>query len=113
MTQADLARCLMGTWIHSHEEDTPEFAIYRPEGFAFPPSYGRTGFEFLPGGYLVLHSAGPADEPLVTPGRWEFVSDTAVRVRVSAPGGPYLDETLKIRSCSDGVMEVETRGEGG
>src|SRR5262245_40065518 len=39
---------LVGAWRHSHEEDTEAEAVYRPEGYAFPPSRGRMGYELRP-----------------------------------------------------------------
>ena len=40
---------IVGTWFHSYEEDTEDAKVYRPKGFAFPPSRGRPGIEFRSG----------------------------------------------------------------
>ena len=37
---------LVGTWRHSHEEDTANEKVFRRFDFAFPPSRGRVGYEF-------------------------------------------------------------------
>jgi hypothetical protein len=39
---------LVGTWLHSHEEDTSTALVYRGPDFPFPPSRGRNGYEFRP-----------------------------------------------------------------
>ena len=41
----DLPSAIFRHWIRSREEDTGDIEVYRPEGFAFPPSFGRDGFE--------------------------------------------------------------------
>lgn len=62
---------LFQTWTHSREEDTHDVAVYRPDGFAFPPSFGRHGFQIRPGGTFVGRDIGPNDGTLETPGRWK------------------------------------------
>lgn len=101
-----LTICLMGSWMHSYEEDTDELTIYRPEDYAFPISRGRTGFEFLAAGYLVYHGIGPADEPLVTPGHWELISRDEVAIEIDNLDGPTVRETLNIVSCSEDRLEL-------
>jgi hypothetical protein len=71
---------LARTWLHSHEEDTPGHAVYRPESFAFPPSRGRSGFQLGPDGTMLRISPGPADKTSVRPGRWEL--DAGARLRL-------------------------------
>jgi hypothetical protein len=106
MSDQELTTCFLGRWLHSHEEDTPETTVFRPEGYEFPPSWARTGYEFLPGGYLVFHSAGPADEPIMSLGTWELLPRARIAVEVSEPGGPHLSETLEIVSCGEDRLEV-------
>jgi hypothetical protein len=41
----DLPPALFKEWLTSYEEDAKDgLLVYRPAGFAFPPSRGRTGF---------------------------------------------------------------------
>ena len=40
---ADLKTCILGQWIHSHEEDAKGVMVYRPANYSFPPSRGRVG----------------------------------------------------------------------
>jgi hypothetical protein len=47
----------VGTWRHSHEEDTPTTRVFRRKEFAFPRSRGRVGWELRPdhtGTYLAI-----------------------------------------------------------
>jgi hypothetical protein len=66
------AGMLVGHWRHSHEEDTRGVMVFRRSGFAFPPSRGRTGYEFAADGTFVEHGIGPTDRPTRTPGHWVF-----------------------------------------
>ena len=63
-------RGLFQHWIHSREEDVGLVEVYRPEGFAFPPSFGRDGFALRPDGGFVQEDIGPADGIVRTKGRW-------------------------------------------
>jgi hypothetical protein len=75
-------------WIHSREEDAGGLEVYRPDGFPFPPSFGRDGFEMFQDGdqdgRFVQDDVGPADGIVQTEGRWELVAP--LRVAVSFPG---------------------------
>lgn len=68
---------LFQPWTHSREEDTADVAVYRPEGFAFPPSRGRDGFELRPDGSFVQRDIGPADATVAVTGRWKASVVTA------------------------------------
>jgi hypothetical protein len=37
---------IVGTWMHSREEDEPGIQVFRPASYDFPPARGREGFEF-------------------------------------------------------------------
>ena len=62
MKESGIARqYLYQHWVHSYEEDTESEMVYRPAAFAFPPSRGRTGFEFSPGGACTVIGIAPTD----------------------------------------------------
>ena len=61
---------LHGHWVHSHEEDSPTEAVYRPASHPFPPARGRDGFELEADGSLVEHGIGPTDRSTKTAGKW-------------------------------------------
>src|SRR4051794_13969885 len=75
-------------WIHSREEDSDGIEVYRPEGFPFPPSFGRDGFEMHRDGRFVQDDIGPADGTVQVEGRWEQVA--ARRVAVSFDQQPTV-----------------------
>ena len=75
----ELPACLLGHWVHSHEEDTAETRVYRPAGYPFPPSRGRTGFALGVDGEATIYGIAPADGPLVSPGRWTFLPPDTLR----------------------------------
>jgi hypothetical protein len=102
-----LSSCVIGSWLHSWEEDTPGIIVYRPADYPFGPSRGRDGYEFLADGELFYHGFGPADGPLTSSGRWEWTSAAQIRVTVNDPQGAYIDETLRIVSCDTEVLQVE------
>lgn len=101
-----LADCLAGSWIHSWEEDTDDVTVYRPADHPFPPSRGREGYEFLPGGALIYHGIGPADGPTNEPGRWEMVAPNQVAVTIEQSDGPGVAETFDIVTCNADGLEV-------
>lgn len=49
---------LLQGWLHSHEEDSGELMVFRPDSHSFPPSRGRYGFVLKAGG--VMASRGPS-----------------------------------------------------
>jgi hypothetical protein len=63
---------LLGCWLHSHEEDTGETAVYRRADYDFPPARGRKGFELKSDGILSEKGIGPTDRSIQTPGRWHL-----------------------------------------
>jgi len=66
---------LVQIWVHSHEEDNPDQAVYRREGFAFPPARGRRGFHLKPDGTMTEFGPGPTDRTASRQGRWEIGND--------------------------------------
>lgn len=102
----DLTVCLLRGWLHSHEEDSQETVVYRPDDYPFPPSRGRVGFEFLAGGYLIYQAIAPADGPELMHGRWEQTSPGIIEIEIDEPEQPVKRETLEIVSCSEELLEI-------
>jgi hypothetical protein len=63
---------LFQTWIHSHEEDTATERVYRPAGYAFPPSRGRTGFDLRPDRTYTRIGIAARDGSTRSEGTWEY-----------------------------------------
>jgi len=69
-------------WLHSHEEDTATEMIFRPTGYSFPPSRGRTGFELRPDGSALAIGIAPTDGPQEGEAEWSLASEHEIRIQV-------------------------------
>lgn len=69
-------------WLHSHEEDTETEMVFRPAGFAFPRSRGRSGFELRPDETFVDIGIAAADGPREADGRWEVEEGELLTIRL-------------------------------
>jgi hypothetical protein len=86
------------SWVHSHEEDTADQAVYRPENFAFPPSRGRGGFDLNPDGTMVQFGPGATDRTTTRSGQWEVRDDG--RLVLYPEGSDTPSRVMKITSLS-------------
>ncbi len=59
-------------WIHSHEEDSADLRAYRAEGFDFPPSRGREGFQIHADSTFTLFGIAPTDGVQRQKGSWKY-----------------------------------------
>jgi hypothetical protein len=92
MADAMTPDSLIGHWVHSHEDDTSSGMVFRPADYPFPPSRGRLGYVFNPGGELIEAGPGPTDRPQTVIGAWTLEGETLV---LHLPGG---DQRLRIVS---------------
>ena len=76
----NLQTCLLGRWMHSHEEDTPSIAIYRPREYEFPPARGRTGFDFKVSGKAVYYGIAGSDGVNEHSGRWTTQGNDEIKI---------------------------------
>jgi hypothetical protein len=93
-----------GSWVHSHEEDAPGQAVYRPSTFAFPPSRGRGGFDLNPDGSATEFGPGAADQTAARAVRWEVGADG--QLKIYAPGSHAPSRVLKIASAGPDKLVV-------
>lgn len=100
----DLEACVVGRWIHSYEEDTPEAQVYRRPDYQFPPARGRRGFELREGGEAILAGIAPADGSQQATARWTLEDR---RVRIDPGDGPMAPVTFEIVSCEQDVLRVK------
>ena len=107
MTQ-DLERRLVGTWRHSHEEDTAGETVYRPEDYAFPPARGRTGFSFRADKTCTYLGISPRDGTARVVCRWEIVPGAEPQVAVTWPDGRR--EARRVVSADSKRLVLETPG---
>jgi hypothetical protein len=101
---ADLKQCLIGRWLHSHEEDGEGLQIYRPASYKFPPARGRRGLEFRDGGELVYIGIARTDGAEPMAGAWTIEGNE--RVRVSVTTGSVQPYTLHVVSCTNDMLKV-------
>ncbi|MEV0388887.1 hypothetical protein [Nonomuraea sp. NPDC050643] len=97
---------IIGSWLHSFEEDTGTTAVYRPHDHPFPPARRvRRGLEFRADGTFVELRPGPDDRPRPVTGRWRFLEDG--RVQVTFPDGGAEPFELTV-SRTDGMLTIAT-----
>jgi hypothetical protein len=100
----DLQTCLLGHWIHSHEEDTSDAMVYRPASYKFPPSRGRVGYEFRPDGKLIYYGIAATDGSEPLSGSWVIEAPNLVRVKVDSQRiQPFV---MQVVSCNDQILKV-------
>ena len=104
-TMSDLQTCILGRWIHSHEEDAEGVTVYRPAGYAFPPSRGRTGFEFREGGELVYGGIGRADGSALSSGHWTVTEPN--RISIEVDNERTASFVLEVVDCSKEALRVK------
>jgi hypothetical protein len=85
MEQSINPSALLGSWLHSHEEDTPTTTVYRRANHDFPPSRGRKGLDLHPDGTLTERQIGPTDRAVKSAGQWRL-NDQACLELFTGPG---------------------------
>lgn len=106
---ADLAPELFMHWIHSREEDEGDVQSFRPEGFAFPPSFGRDGMEMRPDGSFVQDDIGPADGIVRTKGRWMQEAPGRIAVRFDGAREDYTFTVVSVDASLLRIARVSTQ----
>lgn len=102
-----LAKRLVGTWRHSHEEDTETEAVYRPDSFDFPPSRGRTGFTFRADHSCTYIGIAARDGSTREACTWELRQGAHPRVVVKLQG---REEVLPVVSVDSERLVVRKPG---
>lgn len=69
---SELESSLLGHWIHSHEEDSGNLMVFRPNTHQLPPSRGRYEYRLEKGGKLLLIQPDPTDKRKSTEGSWSL-----------------------------------------
>ena len=110
MASIDLTM-LVKSWVHSHEEDSEDQVVYRPETFAFPPSRGRGGFDLDPNGTMTQFGPGPTDWTTTQRGRWKIEEDG--RLALYSAGSDSPSRVMKITSLSEDKLVLDKRREAG
>lgn len=90
-------------WVHSHEEDTPEWEVYRPSTYPFPPSRGRQAFEIRENGEFIRYDIAPAEGSRRRLGRWQAKAPDQIQLSF---GDEARSESLAIHSCDKDVLKI-------
>ncbi|MCB2378060.1 hypothetical protein LGH70_10735 [Hymenobacter sp. BT635] len=95
---------LEGTWLHAHEEDQGDVQVYRPNTYAFPPSRGRTGFQFDHNGLFTQYDIAPTDGLEGHKGQWKTENGSTLLISLDDKKEP--DYKLEIVSLENGLLKV-------
>ncbi|MQA99160.1 MAG: hypothetical protein GEU78_02515 [Actinobacteria bacterium] len=106
---AEVQDTLLGRrWVHAHEEDTENNMVFRPDGYALPPSRGRMSFLLREDGTFTDRAIGPTDRPEEATGTWKLEDDR--HVVLSDKDTNVVRRRLDIQSVSDDrlILRKET-----
>lgn len=98
---------IVGIWLHSQEEDRQGARVYRPRGYAFPPTRGRSAVEFRSDGTYVEYGGGPDDRGQAVVGGWEDLGGG--RVQITIPQAVDRASTRQVLSSYTEEMLVIER----
>jgi hypothetical protein len=82
-----LEKRIVGTWRHSHEDDTEAEMVFRPDTFEFPPSRGRVGYSFRADHTCTYLGIAARDGTAREPCTWTLRRATPPEVVVTLPEG--------------------------
>jgi hypothetical protein len=91
-----LPESLFQHWTHSFEEDSGGVEVFRPDGVALPPAFGRDGFEMRADGTFIQQDIGPADGIVQVPGRWTSLGPARVAAFFDGARPDYSFEVLEV-----------------
>ena len=94
-----------GRWQHSHEEDTNETEVYRPEDHSLPLSRGRKGFKIGKDGEFIELSIAPTDGINKTTGQWEVLKNNTLRI-ILGDGRSYK---MDIVTADKDILEIKRK----
>jgi hypothetical protein len=95
---------IVGTWLHSHEEDTDTQLVYRPDDFDFPPARGRRGYEFRSDHSCNSIGISPRDGQAKTPCTWQLHERPRREIVLTFADG--RKEVLAIESVDEARLIV-------
>lgn len=90
-------------WVHSHEEDTANSKVFRPETYKkFPRSRGRFSFELKADEKAVIYGYGVTDRSQPREGTWRVENNSLV---LSSDSGQEV--VFKVLSATVDRLEIE------
>jgi len=103
---------LHGHWIHSREDDADDVQVFRREGFAFPVSFGRDGFQIFADGTFLQEDIGLADGIVTVPGRWSSRIPRRIAARFDGARPDYDFEIVDLECDVLRIRVLEPLGTG-
>jgi hypothetical protein len=100
---------LVGSWLHSHEEDTASTVVYRPMEYDFPPARGRRGYEFRADGSCNVIGISPRDGAARTSCTWKLHGGASSEILISFPDGRA--ESVPVVSVDSERLVVRKAGQ--
>jgi len=98
------------TWLRSHEEESANspIKVYRPEGYAFPPSWPRSGYLFHADGRLTYYNPAPNDAGSIPSevGTWTWENSGIIHGQLSAQYGSD-NYKLRVIELTEEILQVE------
>lgn len=88
-------------WFHSYEEDTATETVYRPKGFNFPRSRGRSGFDFRFNNIFFEINIAPQDGHETREGIWGVSDDLDLILEIAGK-----KRNLQIVALNERVLRV-------
>ena len=104
---AEIPKAITKFWVHSHEEDTEDVKVYRPRGYEFPPSRGRTGFEIKENGEFVNYDIAPDDGSKIDLGHVKPEGPNKIIINFEDP--KMHSSTLNIVMFDENVLRIKRR----
>lgn len=101
------ATALVNRWVHSHEEDSGKWTVYRSADFAFPPARGRAAFELKADHTCVDAPIAPQDGNRHEPGHWELRGD---ELHLHIGAGKMPPHVFRVISVAPGRLVVTEGG---
>ena len=89
-------------WVHSLEEDADDAAVFRPQGWDFPPSRGREQLEINKDGTLTFFEIGLGDELRQVKGTWTTATRSALNITLENGN----TSTIMINAAADDLLKV-------
>lgn len=84
---------------------TREVIVYRPKGYNFPASRGRSGFNFREGGKLIYFGIGCADGSEQFFGDW--VIEGVNRIKINLNSDRVRPFVLNIIFCDNDMLKMQ------
>jgi hypothetical protein len=92
-------------WVHSWEDDTEEYRVYRPDHYKFPRSRPRHGIEFKKNGEFIYHKIDRADRPMKIEGYYEIDSDNIIKINFKDED--YEPVSYSLISISNEILKIK------